>query len=549
MTDEVDDDLDYRLLFESLPNLYLILSPDFRIVEASDAYLRATMTARDDIIGQQLFDVFPDNPADTSADGTRNLRASLELVLRDRTSDTMAVQKYDIKKPATEGGGYEVRYWSPVNSPAIDERGRLRYLIHRVEDVTEYIRREEPRGALAAEAATEWIDLEIFERARELQQANQRLVEVDRAKSEFLSRMSHELRTPLNSILGFSQLLQREELTEDQHDSVEHIAKAGKHLLELINEVLDLARIEARRVDLSPEAVAIDEVVQEVMELMRPVASQRAIDMRATAPSQFVIRVDRQRLRQILLNLLSNAVKYNRLNGSIALSCSQPNAGRVRISVNDSGFGIRPEHFGEVFQPFARFSSDDVTIEGTGIGLVLVKNLAEIMGGSVGFESEYGQGSTFWVEFPLIEPAQAQAFMEAPVPGVRNNFGWRGRILYIEDNLANLTLIERILRNEPGVELLSAMQGRLGLELAAEHLPDLVLLDVHLPDMQGDEVLRDLRANERTADIPVVVLSADATDRQMRRMLDAHAVAYLTKPIDLDAFEETVGSVLQRGVT
>ena len=376
-----------------------------------------------------------------------------------------------------------------------------------------------------------------------------KLADASRAKSEFLSRMSHELRTPLNAILGFAQLLEMDHLTSEQHESVEQILKAGRHLLDLINEVLDIARIEAGRLTVSIESVSVKEVIQEGLDLVAPLAVARQIQLKveATGFSDRFIFVDRQRLKQVLLNLLSNAVKYNRPGGAVTLSYAEVEGGRLRINVSDTGPGIPPDRLGQLFTPFERLGADQTGIEGTGLGLALSKRLVEAMRGTLGVDSTVGRGSTFWMEFPLSveeRPAE-QLAAEGPRPAevataARGTF----TVLYIEDNLSNLELIQRLLSRRPEIKLLSAMQGRLGLDLAREHRPDLILLDVHLPDVPGMEMLRLLREDPKTRHIAVVVVSADALSTQIKRMVDAGARAYLTKPLEVRKFLDVVDEVL-----
>jgi len=370
------------------------------------------------------------------------------------------------------------------------------------------------------------------------QRAREAAEEANRSKSQFISRMSHELRTPLNAVIGFGQLLKLDELTDDQRDSVDHILKGGQHLLTLINEVLDIARIESGDLALSSEAVLVSDVLDDVLGLIRPLATQRTIHLiggRDAACSDYVL-ADRHRLQQVLLNLLSNAVKYNRLGGTVAVSCEPSSSTRLRIKVSDTGYGIPQEQLGRLFTPFERLGAERSEIEGTGIGLSLSRQLAEAMGGVLGVETVVGEGSTFWIELPLVEgPVDRYERLNtrsgSDLDGAPSNR--RRTVLYIEDNLANVTLVQRIVAQREGVEIIPAMQGRLGLELAREHLPALVLLDLHLPDISGDEVLLQLRDDPVTAKIPVVIVSADATPGQIQRLLNAGALAYLTKPIDV----------------
>ncbi len=372
------------------------------------------------------------------------------------------------------------------------------------------------------------------------------------AKSEFLSRMSHELRTPLNAILGFGQLLEMDPLEGEQKESVEQILKAGRHLLTLINEVLDIARIEAGRLSMSPEPVKVDELMKETWELIRPLASQRKITMgpgsSLDACGKYVI-ADRQRLKQVLLNFLSNAVKYNRDAGSLEMACSEPQPGVMRIRVSDTGSGIPADRLPHMFIPFERLGAEESGIEGTGLGLALSKRLVEAMGGKIGVDTKVGIGSTFFVDFAVAEgPVErferiSDALSEEEKP---EEVPAKQRIiLYIEDNISNFKLIQRVLSYRPGIGLLAAMQGHIGLELAAQHVPDLILLDLNLPDMHGSEVLEQLHENPKLRNIPVVVISADATPGQIQRLMTQGARAYLTKPLDIRQFLELVDETLK----
>jgi signal transduction histidine kinase/ActR/RegA family two-component response regulator len=538
---------DFKSLFESAPGSFLVLDPDLIIVAVSDAYLRATMTSREEIVGRGLFEVFPDNPDDPEATGEGNLRASLERVSRDRVPDTMAVQQYDIRRPESEGGGFEVRHWSPLNSPVLGPDGELAYIIHRVTDVTEFVQlKQQDQLTTSLRQDNARMEAEILQRSRELQEANRRLRAADLAKSEYLSRMSHELRTPLNAILGFAQLLEMDELREDQQESLGYILSAARHLLALINEVLDIAAIEAGRLTLSLEPVWVADVVSETVSLIRPLADQQGILLVSPARTcDAHVLGDRQRLKQVLLNLLSNAVKYNRPAGSVHLTCEHVN-GRLRVKVADTGPGIPAEALERLFVPFERLGSEHGTVEGTGLGLPLSKRLADAMGGSLELESIPQQGTTFWVELPLIEaPAEAAADLGAapqPEPEQVEQTGHDLTVLYIEDNVSNLQLVERVMQRR-GIALISAMRPQLGLDLAGEHRPDLILLDLHLPDMPGQEVFRRLRANAKTAGIPVVVLSADARPNLISRMLDDGVRAFLTKPLDVKQLLELIDAV------
>ena len=372
-------------------------------------------------------------------------------------------------------------------------------------------------------------------------QARQAAEAANRAKSEFLSRISHELRTPLNAIIGFGQLLELDHLDADQRESVSQILKGGRHLLELINEVLDISRIETGNLSLSPEPVSVSDAVADTLILMRPVAQQREIDLRPPLEDEdrrVHVLADRQRLQQILLNLIANAIKYNQQHGQVTVSVEQRGTGRCRIVVSDTGPGIPPDMLPRLFVPFDRLGAETTGVEGTGVGLALSRRLAEAMGGTLEADSVYGHGSRFWIELPLTEgPVERYERLhgvdhEPPSAGETEPSA-RNKVLYIEDNLSNMRLIERVLERRDDVELLPAMQGRIGLSLAKEHVPAIILLDLHLPDISGEQVLEELRSDPATATIPVVILSADATPHQIERLLAAGATAYLTKPLDV----------------
>ena len=400
------------------------------------------------------------------------------------------------------------------------------------------------RYALAL-VASRTRELEIAHDAR--REAQEAAEAANQAKSVFLSRMSHELRTPLNSVLGFGQLLEIVDLTNDQRDSVGQILKGGRHLLALINEVLDISRIEAGELALSPEPVLVSDLVHEAVDLMQPAVKQRGIQLvvDSSGACDCYVFADRQRTKQIVLNLLSNAVKYNRPRGTIALSCRRLTDTRISISVADTGYGIAAERLGLLFVPFERLGVDSSEVEGTGIGLALSKRLAEAMSGTVSATSVLGQGSTFTVELPRVEgPVERYERLNGDRIPSAARVPQTHRVLHIEDNLSNLKLIEKIFEQRADVEVVAAMHGSLGLELAREHRPSLILLDLHLPDLNGEEVLSRLRDDPITASIPVVIVSADATPGQVQRLLASGATSYITKPIDvrelLDVFEKAV---------
>jgi PAS domain S-box-containing protein len=378
---------------------------------------------------------------------------------------------------------------------------------------------------------------EALRRAREeADQAQKEAVLASQAKSEFLSRMSHELRTPLNAVLGFGQLLEMEELDPESRESVVQIVKAGRHLLDLINEVLDISRIETGKLSLSLEPVALEDVAAETVEMVRPMAGERDIRLevdRGPMKARYVL-ADRQRLKQVLLNLLSNAIKYNREAGEVNLFFGQDGDGGIQVAVRDTGPGITPKDQARLFEPFQRLGADQTGVQGTGLGLALSRGLVEAMGGTMGVESAVGSGTTFWLKLseahrPVIADETIEATPAASSNGPRT-------VLYVEDNSANLRLVERAVARRPGIVLLTAQQGRIGIDLARQHRPDLILLDLHLPDLSGEEVLRSLQEDPVTRRVPVVMVSADATPARVKQLLAAGARTYLTKPLDMRRF-------------
>jgi signal transduction histidine kinase/DNA-binding response OmpR family regulator len=376
-----------------------------------------------------------------------------------------------------------------------------------------------------------------------LREETVRADEANLAKSEFLSRMSHELRTPLNAIIGYGQVLELQLRDERRLEDVEQILKAGRHLLSLINDVLDIAKIEAGELTLSSEPVLVAETVSEALALVAPSAQERNIQVGvqlAGLTDGAHVQADRRLLAQVLLNLLSNAIKYNRDGGLVGVSFAATDEGRIQILVVDTGLGIPSAKLEGLFEPFDRLGAEHTGIEGTGLGLALSKRLVEAMGGSIDVWSEPGHGSTFVVELASALAPDGGALLKAgaggaPITGAELGNSPR-RILYIEDNLSNLTLVERILDEQKNVEVIPAMQGTIGLELAREHHPDLIVLDLHLPDLSGVEILRRLQAEADTREIPVVVLSADANQKQIDQVLEEGACDYVTKPLEVRQF-------------
>jgi PAS domain S-box-containing protein len=385
----------------------------------------------------------------------------------------------------------------------------------------------------------------------ELENARFTAEKANLAKSEFLSSMSHELRTPLNAILGFAQLM---ELASPppaaaQAKRIAQILQAGWYLLSLINEILDLAVIESGKLSLSKESVSLSELMSECQTMMEPQALQHGVQMsfpRLNNP--IFVSADRTRLKQIIVNLISNAIKYNKEHGTVVIECMVSGPKRIRLSIKDTGAGLPPEKLAQLFQPFNRLGQEAAGVAGTGIGLVVSKRLAELMGGVLGVESTVGVGSVFWCELGLGEPPKtlvpngeaSTLVLPEALPGAP----WR-TLLYVEDNPANMQLVEEVIAEVSGLRLITAADGTLGIELARASQPQVILMDINLPGISGIKALKILRGDPVTAHIPVIALSANAMPRDIEKGLEAGFFRYLTKPIKIAEFMNTLNAALK----
>jgi len=400
------------------------------------------------------------------------------------------------------------------------------------------------------------IIIDITERKRNeenLKLARLEAEKANKAKSEFLSRMSHELRTPMNSILGFAQLLEMGELNVGQKKGVTHILKSGRHLLDLINEVLDISRIEAGRISLSIEPIKLSIIIPEMLSILEPLAvkNQVTINFVGGLDDNIYVKADRQRLKQVLLNLVNNAVKYNKKNGFVSVSVEHTDLSMVessvRILIRDTGIGIKSEDISRLFNPFERIGADKTETEGTGLGLAVAKKLVEAMGGTLGVESEPGLGSLFWIELPQSDGQLEHSKNLGQLIANGQNVETVGEILYVEDNPSNVELVEQILFSQrPGIQMVTTINGMDAVKLAVEHAPDLILLDLNLPDIHGSKVLEQLLQNEQTKTIPVVIVSADAMPHQLKRLIADGAKEYITKPLDVGDLLRVVDMYVKR---
>lgn len=494
------------VLLQLEPPAYLYVSPGARRLIGTD-----TESVTDPDLTHVMSLVHPDDRARVEAGFIVDSRAG-------RAADSE-------HRLLTEDG--EVLWVRAVATPVHVPNGPPERTVITLEDVTERV--------LVAEA---------------LRQAEAAARAANDSKNQFLSRMSHELRTPLNAVLGFGQLLSRQLAGTEHAESVDYVLKGGQHLLDLINDVLDVARIESGEMSLSLETVNLAALVDETLQLMGPLATGSEVTLApADGDRGVMLLADRQRVRQILLNLLSNAIKYNRAGGHVRVGWVL-DEGVVRLSVRDEGQGIAPELQGRLFQPFDRLGAEVTQVEGAGIGLALTRSLAELMGGSVGVVSTPGEGATFTVTLPAhhgVDEGEAPPAREVrPAQDPLSGLGGAAMLLYIEDNEPNVHVVEHLLTLRPGWRMIHAALGGLGIELARAHRPDLVLLDLHLPDLAGRDVLRSLKRRDDTKDIPVAVLTADASSGLERTLLDAGAETFLTKPLDVDLVLALLDDVARR---
>ena len=447
---------------------------------------------------------------------------------------------------------YSLQNMANVLSTALEQRritNEITQLNDHLQEVNEKLNTRNGQLQMTMDALEETVQM-LKQAKAEADEAKESAENANRTKNEFLSRMSHELRTPLNAILGFGQILEQQELTELQIESVKYIIKGGRHLLNLINDILDISRIEAGRFDLSIEPIDLNGIIEEACALIRPLAAEYNIQL-SPEPSMIAdchVMADRRQLKQVFINLFSNAIKYNNPGGKVTVSWTTTEEGKIRISVIDTGHGIAAEDISKIFTPFERLDADTTGVEGTGLGLPLSQHLLTVMGSDLFVKSTLGKGSNFYFDLPSASAPENELVNSSKSIydlGARTLPEKKYTILLIEDNPSNLRLIEMILSSRPEVTLYSAIQGSMGLELARQHLPNLILLDLHLPDMSGQQVFNQLKGSEITRDIPIMVVSADATPSRIERVMKGGATAYLTKPLNVVDFLKAVDETLQ----
>jgi len=506
----------FHLMVESVTDYAIVmLDPQGRIMSWNSGAQRIKGYSAEEIVGQSFTRFYSSKDAERGAP-TRDLEAA-------RTRGRFEDEGWRMRRDGST-------FWANIVLTAVlDHVGNLRGFAQLTRDLTG--RRQAEDEIAKAKAVAEKTSL---------------------ASAEFLSGMSHELRTSLNAILGFAQLMESEQQpppTPSQKESVAKIVQAGWYLMELVNEVMDLAMIESGRLSWSLEPMSLADVMHECQAAIEPQAQKSGIRM--TLPEidgQCFIKADRTRVKQVLTNLLSNAIKYNRPGGSVVVECTVSAPQRVRISVTDTGAGMQPDQLAQLFRPFSRVGQETSAAAGAGIGLVVTKRLVELMGGAIGVRSHVGKGSVFWIELVTAAAPRLTAGDEARIPltGPVIRPGAAPRtLLYVEDNPANLQLVEQIIARRPDMRLLSARNGPLGIALARSARPDVILMDINLPGMSGIKAMQMLRAETVTAHIPVVALSANAIPRDIERGLEAGFFRYLTKPIKVAEFMDTLDVALK----
>jgi PAS domain S-box-containing protein len=510
-----------RSLIESNIDALMTTDPRGIISDVNQQMEALTGCTRDELIGAPFKNYFTD---------PERAEAAITRVLREGK-----VTNYELTAHASDGTETVVSY----NATTFHNRdNQLQGVFAAARDVTD----------------RKQFEHKLQENNIELENAKAAAEKANLAKSDFLSSMSHELRTPLNAVLGFAQLMASDTPppSSAQKLSIDQILQAGWYLLRLINEILDLAMIESGKVTLSQESMSLTEAIQDCQAMIEPQAQKRGVQL--TFPvldDLFYVHADRTRVKQVMVNLLSNAIKYNRVGGTVVVKCAMHGSDRVRVSVTDTGAGLTPEQLAQLFQPFNRLGQESSIEEGTGIGLVVTKQLVELMGGVIGVESSVGSGSVFWVELPAANAPELafddmhEVAADKPGDAAADPLQSRRTLLYVEDNPANLVLVEQLIARRGDLTLLTAINGHLGIQMARAHQPDVILMDINLPGISGYGVLKVLNEDSATAHIPIMALSANAVPRDIQKGIDAGFFRYLTKPIEVVEFMDALDVALR----
>ena len=567
------DGPDYRALFERAPGLYLVLDPGLVIVAVTDAYAAATMTERDTIVGQHIFDVFPDNPDDPATEGVRNLRASLERVVRDNVIDVMPVQKYDIRRP---DGSFEERFWSPTNSPVLTCDGQLDYVIHRVEDVTDFLRLQESDAAQQQDLYAR--TREVAEASRQLKEANAeltemyaRIKELDELKTQFFANVSHELRTPLTLITGpVEKLLVTVAPGDPMREDLEVVARNAAVLVRQVNNLLDAAKLEAGGMVPEYAEVDVSQRVRQVAGFFESLAIDRGVTFRVHADTATFAQLDPDHLHRIVVNLLSNAFKVTPENGVVRCEVRvDPDSGEAVIEVADSGPGIPDDQREVVFDRFRQLDGGATrSLSGTGLGLAIVRDVVRLHSGRVAVSSAPEGGALFMVTMPVeappgtnvrpaadIQPAPAGIAAEAtselattvrPDSSVPEGPAGQPLVLVVEDNHDLNALVAHTLIGSYRVA--SAYDGLAGLQLARQLNPDLIVCDVMMPKLSGTDLVRAVRRDQALTTTPILVISARAEEGARIALLEAGANDYVAKPFSLHELRVRAQNLVNAGL-
>ncbi len=558
---------DFKKIFDSTPGIFLVLLPDapkFTIMAANQARLKATMSGVDQI-GRGLFEIFPDNPDDPNASGVQNLKHSLYQVLKERRPDTMAVQKYDIPNPESESG-FEERYWSPVNTPVLDKNENILYIIHQVEDVTEYIRLKQ-QGNIQQRLTNELhekvlkTESEVYIRAQEIQKTNLKLQqaheemqqlyakvkELDEIKTQMFANVSHELRTPLTLIMGpVEELLNQGHLTKLQRDNLNLILRNARILLKHVNDLLDVARFESGKMSINFSEFDLGKLVRLTASHFESAMASKSIKLIVKTPDHLKIQADAEKIQRILMNLLSNAMKFCSQNGWVECSLNEDKHSAI-ITVADNGSGIRPELREVVFERFRQIKGGNArSVGGTGLGLAIVKDFVELHHGSVDISDTLDGGATFTVKLPLLAPAgtsiqksvedfqlsqDTSQVEEIPkdenIPEVSPK-GKLPLVLVVEDNSDMRDFIGNTLKGE--FQVIKAENGLDGLHKLRDLVPDIILTDIMMPQMSGDQMIEEIRKNEDYKDIPIILLTAKLDDELKLKLLGEGCQDFISKP-------------------
>ncbi|MBL8953218.1 MAG: response regulator [Myxococcaceae bacterium] len=557
---------DYRRLFEATPSLYLVLSRDFDIIAVSDAYAAATKVKREQVVGKSLFEVFPDNP-DAPNEGARNLRASLERVRATLKPDAMAVQKYDIRRPEAEGGGFESRYWSPLNTPVLTATGELDCILHRALDVTDLMRAEGRGSEMETEVAER--GRQVAEASRKLKEANaelerlyERSKEIDRLKTQFFANVSHELRTPLALIIGpVQRLLLEGPLEAAQKQLLDGVLRNAELLLKHVNDLLDASKLEAGKMQVEWADVDAAALVKRVGGYFETVAAERHLKLVIDAPQPAETQLDADKFQRVLVNLVANAFKFTPANGTVRLSC-RAEGERAVFEVADSGPGIALEHREVIFERFRQLEGGSTRrFGGTGLGLAIARDFVSLHGGTLTVSTAPEGGALFTVSVPLrppegahVQPAAPEAAPPVlldlekplapalhpvpPAPGTTKPL-----VLVVEDNVELNRFICETLAGDLQVE--AAYDGTQGLAKAVTLLPDVILSDVMMPGMSGDQLVRELRAVRDLDATPVILLTAKADEALRVKLLRTGANDYLAKPFSVEELRARVKGFVQ----